>query len=71
MNRKATLITFGTYEYGKARAIPLLSSSFKLDWISGLLFMQQCLVQCLMWIGVGVLFLLQQISSCHHSQENI
>lgn len=70
MNRKATLITFGTYEYGKATAVPLQSSSFKLDWISELLFTQRCLVQCLMWMGCGVLFLLQQISSCHHSEEN-
>lgn len=53
MNRKATLITFGTYEYGKASAVLLLSSSFKLDWISGLLFMQQCLVQCFIWMGCG------------------
>lgn len=32
MNRKATLITFGTHEYGKARDVPKEFTQIRLDF---------------------------------------
>lgn len=67
MNRKATLITFGMREYGKARDVPKEFTQIRLDFKGHSLFSS---VQfSVTWMGQGMLLLLQHISCCHHTEE--
>lgn len=67
MNRKATLITFGMREYGKARDVPKEFTQIRLDFKGHSLFSS---VQfSVTWMGQGMLLLLQHISCCHQAEE--